>query len=302
MQRSVPRELLWAIIFGLAVTVAGLLHALKQHPPYAPQVHAQQQTNSALKDEENAKDSAQRPAKPNEENGGKHSEQGENEGTEFWPPFLGLHLKITDSLLAAFTLGLLIFTGLLWRSTDKLWAAGEKQIRQMRAISLRQDIRTEDSIRLAREEFVATHRPKIIVRYIQGPFPDAQGRNFIWVTVVNTGVSAGIIEAFGADLAKRASVGGEWVAPGLDAEAKNVEPVTLTCGQRHVFTVTAKTTVSDDEIYREAIGLLDLCAVGEFRYGDSNGVSRHTGFFRVLDDKGANFVLSEGDSEMEYQD
>src|SRR5450755_2540259 len=35
---------------------------------------------------------------------------------------------------------------------------------------------------------------------------------------------------------------------------------------------------------------------------DSNGVSRHTGFFRVLDDKGANFVLSEGDSEMEYQD
>ncbi len=52
----------------------------------------------------------------------------ENQGTEFWPLVLGYRLKITDTLLVAFTFGLTIFTGLLWRSTDKLWAAGERTL------------------------------------------------------------------------------------------------------------------------------------------------------------------------------
>lgn len=118
---TVPRELLWAIIFGLAVTVASLLHALKQHPPYAPQINTEQQANGALKSEQNAKGNIDRPSETNEENGGKHADQREDEGTEFWPSFMSIRLKITDSLLAAFTLGLLIFTGLLWSSTEKLW-------------------------------------------------------------------------------------------------------------------------------------------------------------------------------------
>lgn len=120
--------LVLAIFISLLVVVAGLLHALKQHPPYAPQINTQQQANGAFKGEEHAKPSTVEAAKLDKEHGGKHSEQGENEGTEFWPPFLGLRLKITDSLLAVFTFGLLVFTGLLWRSTHKLWTAGKKQI------------------------------------------------------------------------------------------------------------------------------------------------------------------------------
>jgi hypothetical protein len=116
-----------AIFISLLVVVAGLLHALKQHPPYAPQINTQQQTNGPFKGDEYAKPSTVEAAKLDKEHGGKHPEQGENEGTEFWPTFLGLRLKITDSLLAIFTGGLLIFTGLLWRSTDKLWIASEKQ-------------------------------------------------------------------------------------------------------------------------------------------------------------------------------
>jgi heme/copper-type cytochrome/quinol oxidase subunit 2 len=33
--------------------------------------------------------------------------------------------------------------------------------------------------RLAREEFVATHRPRVIVRFLQGPFHDDDGHVFI---------------------------------------------------------------------------------------------------------------------------
>jgi hypothetical protein len=113
--------LLSAAVVSLLIVVAGLLHALNQHPPYASQLNAEQQANGALKSEKNAKGEAQTPTQTNEERDGKHPEQRENKGTEFWPSFLGVRLKITDSLLAAFTFGLLIFTGLLWNSTEKLW-------------------------------------------------------------------------------------------------------------------------------------------------------------------------------------
>ena len=51
----------------------------------------------------------------------------EVEPSEYWPPFFGYKLKITDSLMALFTLGLLIATVKLWCSTDKLWIAARKQ-------------------------------------------------------------------------------------------------------------------------------------------------------------------------------
>ena len=48
-------------------------------------------------------------------------------GTEYWPTFFGLRLKITDSLVIAFTMVLAVFTGLLWWSTDKLWRVSQLQ-------------------------------------------------------------------------------------------------------------------------------------------------------------------------------
>jgi hypothetical protein len=75
----------------------------------------------------------------------------------------------TEWLLVLFNLFLVAFTGLLWWSTDKLWRAGEKQIRQMREISLKQDLRTQEGIRLAREEFLSSHRPQLEIRRVSVP-------------------------------------------------------------------------------------------------------------------------------------
>jgi hypothetical protein len=58
------------------------------------------------------------------------------------------------------------FTFTLWVATDKLWRAGEKQFRQAQASSLRQDLRTQEQLRLAREEFISTHRPIVRVRLV----------------------------------------------------------------------------------------------------------------------------------------
>jgi hypothetical protein len=122
---------------------------------------------------------------------------------------------------------------------------------------------------------------------------------------VNTGANTAIIEEFGADLAKRWDDSDTWAVPGLDAEPKKISPIVLTCGQRHVFTVTARGVPEAElelQIFREATSDHQLCAVGVIRYRDGNGVARDTGFFRVLDDEGVKFIVSEHDSEMEYQD
>lgn len=50
-----------------------------------------------------------------------HTSHSGEEGTEFLPSFLGMRMKITDSLLVLFTSVLALFTGLLWNSTHKLW-------------------------------------------------------------------------------------------------------------------------------------------------------------------------------------
>src|SRR6202171_4743625 len=163
---------------------------------------------------------------------------------------------------------------------------------------------TTDALNLARQEFVANHRPRVILRYIQGPFENEEGRQFIWVTFVNIGANTATIEAFGADLAKRFPDTDDWAVPGLDAGPKEISPIVLTCGQRHVFTVTAREVPETElelQIFRETTTQdYQLCAVGMIRYTDAVGVARDTGFFRML--RGERFIISEHDSEMEYQD
>jgi len=59
----------------------------------------------------------------------KQSDGGEQEGTEFWPTFLGRKIKISDSAIILLTGVLALYTMRLWRSTEKLWTAGERQIK-----------------------------------------------------------------------------------------------------------------------------------------------------------------------------
>ena len=64
----------------------------------------------------------------------------ENDGrkeTEFWQPFFGIKLKITDTLLVAFTALLFCATALLYRATKKLVEGAEDTAkRQLRAYVL----------------------------------------------------------------------------------------------------------------------------------------------------------------------
>jgi hypothetical protein len=69
-----------------------------------------------------------------EKKGQAEGQHGSEEGTEFWPPFFGYKLKITDTLLALFTAGLLIATWYLFLATRRLVRGAEDTARrQLRA-------------------------------------------------------------------------------------------------------------------------------------------------------------------------
>jgi len=71
---------------------------------------------------------------PNQRKTSDEAQHGREEGTEFWPPFFGYRLKVTDTLIAFFTLGLFIATFLLWRATRNLVSdAEDTSKRQLRA-------------------------------------------------------------------------------------------------------------------------------------------------------------------------
>lgn len=164
-----------------------------------------------------------------------------------------------------------------------------------------------ESIELARQEFIASHRPRLVVRFIQGPFVEnsEEPHQFIWVTVANVGTNRANIVTWGADLARRK--GPNWEVPGLNAEARAVDPDALLSGERRVFTVRAAVPYGDTQIFEDAFSStgdaekIELCAVGSFRYADESNIIRETGFFRVYDPDAEAFIPSKN-PENEYQD
>ena len=154
-------------------------------------------------------------------------------------------------------------------------------------------------IKLSRAEFIATHRPRIIVRFVQGPFDDGIEPEFVWVTITNAGETPGTITAIRSDLARRIGRNG-WLS-GLAADAREIPPTTLESRERFVFKASAHAVTSDETIFASA-GLdgSELCAVGQVHYHDGNGRKMEMAFLRIHDGDG-NFTPSDN-PEDEYQD
>jgi len=83
------------------------------------------------------------------------------------------------------------FTLMLWISTDKLWKASATQLRQ-----------AQTQLDLAREEFVATHRPRLIVRgigFAQGAAGEKSEPESVEFVIANVGeTDATILELHAA--------------------------------------------------------------------------------------------------------
>jgi hypothetical protein len=126
---------LLAITFSLVVIVAGLSQALLKYAPYAPATRTEQQTDSRPptppSDQEGAPNQSASalptiggPSSSRKDYTKAH--EAEEQGTEFWPAFLGYRLKVTDTLVAVFTALLFFATRDLVRGADD---AARRQLR-----------------------------------------------------------------------------------------------------------------------------------------------------------------------------
>lgn len=117
-----------------------------QEPPkQAPEVKSEQKPDSGLKPEQPAEHHEQgtpnTPAAVPEVLADSRDRKcrsdcpdAEQEGTEFWPPFHSYRLKVTDTLVAAFTALLFVATIALWWSTRRLVRGADETARkQLRA-------------------------------------------------------------------------------------------------------------------------------------------------------------------------
>ena len=215
----------------------------------------------------------------------KASEQASQQNCSLQPLLLGIVAWANANngfILSIATISIAIFTFNLNRSTGKLWAGGKKQIA------------------LARDEFISTHRPKLIVRQflVHPPIPEAPIKSEF--SIINNGSVKALVTHITAQVALWN--GRYWEAPGINSTIAPLNPpITILNGQRTACKPQSTFNVTRGQMKAIKIGKLIICVVGEITYIDALGTERRTGCRRNYDVTTDMFVASPN-PDQEYQD
>lgn len=146
---------------------------------------------------------------------------------------------------------------------------------------------TRASIRLARSEFIASHRPRIVTRSFEPTSAVASNqKGILRFTYVNVGDTPATIVCIGAIITGNSE-------PGLSLQEKLLDPpIQLAGGQRRTWLVET----DDPPMGGEAA----FC-IGCIIYKDALGQTRQTGFCRQFRPASGRWIR-QTHSEYEYQD
>lgn len=199
-----------------------------------------------------------------------------------------LDVKFTDLLLAIFTIIPAWKTAGLDRATRGLQKLGFRQSRD-----------TRQTVELAMREFVATHRPKLVVRHLGagGVLPNTPIHFTFYV--FNTGDSPAFLEGFNAGTSVVFS-GDTYSLPSYRYDMKKIEDVKLLSGDRHQIKFRSEGLKVTDVIEVNS-GTSILYVFGHVRYRDSSNNVRRTGFLRRYDYAHRRFSIVD-DPDYEYSD
>ena len=190
-------------------------------------------------------------------------------------------LSHDDWLTSAIVL-MAIFTASLWRSTSKLWKA------------------SEDQIRLARDAFSATHRPRIVVRRM-GVELTKNAPIIVEFTVVNTGEEKVIKCNWNTVIMLLDVAGGVQGQLHYETDTADFHNGPLGVGEGTKKWIEDKTNLAASDFADIEKKKVVLHVVGFIAYTDRAGVTRQTGFFRYYDAEKQRFRVID-DPEYEYQD
>jgi hypothetical protein len=185
------------------------------------------------------------------------------------------------SALAAIAIA--AFTAVLWRSTHKLWESSERQFR------------------LANDEFIATHRPRLRFRRISKIQVYGGVRAHAQIDVANIGESEATIVALGVDLFyRRVGEAPRWFSAEPSARSDVLPP-----GKQANIAVQGAGSLSHFEVAAIESGFGQLCLISIANYRDRQGIVRSVSAFRVYDPKHRRFQRAADDDEFaewDYED
>ena len=207
--------------------------------------------------------------------------------------------QYSGAWIALFTIALTVSSAGLWWIT---WRA----LRHSQRDSARQARDMLETLSLTRKQFIATHRPKLIVRLIQLGNLVPEKPVEIWLTVANVGASDAIIESIRADIATKGWANISWDVPGIEAREIELGNSKLASGEQRSFpanhnkrSLSLARTISIQQMGSRFYFL------GEIVYRDENGTTRRTGFVRWFDTQFSRFSNLPSEwvgSELEYAD
>ena len=192
-----------------------------------------------------------------------------------------------DNVIAFGTILIGVFTYVLYRSTNKLWEAGEKQFR------------------LARAEFLSTHRPKIRIKHVWL-------MNEFWydhplrvkIVCVNHGTTDARLIDYGVDFLPLRK--GAMFPPEHEYRWKHAISTVLKSGVSGPFPEMVQSVDQDVEIAVRK-NMLDFYCIGYLHYWDGANNPRTTAFCRklIVDQPfrgGGRFVKVGNQEDYEYDD
>jgi hypothetical protein len=161
----------------------------------------------------------------------------------------------------------------------------------------------QDQIKLARDEFNATHRPRITVQRIgHWSIGDDKEMAFVDVPVVNSGEATAIITEFVAEIYVQGADSA--FQPTLDPQFASRPDKYLAIGEWTALKTSCPEVWRYDEfkqqyLYPAPHQIVRLYAIGRITYHGEDGLSRQTGFCREYS-RITGMWAAVKDSEYEY--
>jgi hypothetical protein len=173
--------------------------------------------------------------------------------------------------VTVFTFFLALSTYRLWRSTEKLWET------------------TRDAGALARDEFIATHRPRLRIQRIRDIVFIRDQQATATVEAVNIGETDASLFEVGFDIFVYGNQFG--------ATPKPANPLQINPGQQADMKVCGGAPLTSDEVDRIKAGKAKLCLLGMIIYRDRAGSARNTSIFRIYSTTYKKFMLAPPEHE-----
>lgn len=237
------------------------------------------------------------PARFNDPERGEQPRQYESANTADYETAQGRPKETADERIADYTFWLMILTGVLAISTVLLWV----ETNRLAALARTQASDMKAQIALARDEFNATHRPRLRVRFVRHEPMSANGDIPLRMKYAIVNIGDGVAHTIEHYTTIVLKPDGDDPVDEDYIDDSQPQEMTVATGESLNFITSKDAEIKAFTEYTALRGDGVLIFRGKITYRGGNGISRTTAWDRTYDAKLKIFRLTEN-SDHEYED